>query len=87
MALTWRSACERRAGPDLDRKASTMLLNRDQERWAAALWVEQKHGDAGTAYIAKQVERLVLKGDEAGVETWKTIGDRFDQLKCKSTAN
>ncbi|MXO91091.1 DUF6961 family protein [Pontixanthobacter aquaemixtae] len=64
-----------------------MVLNRDQERWAAALWVEKNHGEAGPAYIAKQVERLTFEGDEAGVETWKAIGDRFDQLMRKSTAN
>jgi hypothetical protein len=64
-----------------------MVLTRDQERWAAALWVEKNHGDAGPAYIAKQVERLALEGDEAGVENWKAIADRFDQLACKSTAN
>jgi hypothetical protein len=33
------------------------------------------------------VERLASEGDEAGVETWKAIADRFDQLACKSTAN
>lgn len=64
-----------------------MVLNRDQERWAAALWVEKNHGDAGPVYIAKQVERLALVGDEPGVETWNAIADRFDQLKCQRTAN
>ncbi|MEP0392420.1 MAG: hypothetical protein ABJ205_10535 [Erythrobacter sp.] len=49
--------------------------------------MEKNHGDAGLAYIAKQVERLTLEGDGAGVETWKAIGDRFDQLRRKSASN
>lgn len=64
-----------------------MVLNRDQQRWAAALWVEKNHGDAEPAYIAKEVERLTLEGDYAGVETWNAIADRFDQLRRKNNVN
>ncbi|MXP15772.1 hypothetical protein GRI44_13530 [Altererythrobacter confluentis] len=64
-----------------------MVLNRDQELWAVALWVEKNHGAAGPAYMAEQVKRLANEGDAAGVETWKTIADRFDQLKCQNATN
>ena len=49
-----------------------MVLNRDQELWA------------GTAYIAQQIQRLSNEGDEAGIATWKTVAERFDQLSCQS---
>lgn len=61
-----------------------MVLNRDQELWAVALWVEKTHGKEGPAYIAQQIERLSNEGDEAGIATWKTVVERFDQLSCQS---
>lgn len=63
------------------------MLNRDHELWAVALWVEKNHGENGPAYLAKQVERLANEGDEAGVDTWKTIAQRFDQLQYQDTTN
>ena len=50
-----------------------MVLNRDQELWAVALWVEKNHGEEGIAYIAQQIQRLSNEGDEAGIATWKTV--------------
>ena len=64
-----------------------MVLNRDQELWAVALWVEKNHGEEGPAYIAQQIQRLSNEGDEAGMATWKTVADRFDQLSCQSSTN
>ena len=64
-----------------------MVLNRDQELWAVALWVEKNHGEEGAAFIAKQIQRLSNEGDEAGIATWKTVAERFDQLSCKSSTN
>ena len=61
-----------------------MVLNREQELWAVALWVEKNHGKEGPAYIAQQIERLSNEGDEAGIATWKTVAERFDQLSCQS---
>ena len=57
------------------------MLTRDQELWGIALWVEKNHGDDGPSYIASQVERLALKGDEAGVAMWLRVADRFKQLR------
>ena len=64
-----------------------MVLNRDQELWAVALWVEKNHGEEGPAYIAQQIQRLSNEGDEAGIATWKTVAERFDQLNCQSSTN
>lgn len=64
-----------------------MVLTRDQELWAAALWVERNHGDSGLDHIEREVERLAAEGDEAGVETWEAIADRYRRLRAKTRAN
>ncbi|MFN8995452.1 MAG: DUF6961 family protein [Pseudomonadota bacterium] len=64
-----------------------MVLTRDQELWAAALWVERNHGDKGLDHIAREVERLAAEGDEAGVATWEAIADCYRQLRAKTRAN
>jgi len=64
-----------------------MVLTRDQELWAAALWVERNHGDNGLDHIAREVERLAAEGDEAGVATWESIAERYRQLRHKTRAN
>lgn len=58
-----------------------MVLTRDQELWGVALWVEKNHGESGPTYIVSQIERLALEHDEAGVTMWRTVADRFDQLR------
>lgn len=63
------------------------MLTRDQELWAAALWVERNHGDNGLDHIAREVERLAAEGDEAGVATWGSIAERYKQLRDKTRAN
>ena len=55
-------------------------MTEEQEIWAVALWVEKHHGDRGSVYIAEQVGRLVLAGDEAGVAMWKKIAARYSEL-------
>lgn len=57
-----------------------MVLTRDQELWGVTLWVEKNHGENGPTFIAQQIERLALEGDEAGVAMWRTVAERFDQL-------
>lgn len=56
------------------------MLNREQELWACALWIEKTHGDRGPAHIGDQAARMALKGDEAGIATWLAIADRYDAL-------
>jgi len=64
-----------------------VVLTRDQELWAAALWVERNHGGNGLDHIAGEVERLAAEGDEAGVATWEAIAERYRQLRDKTRAN
>lgn len=63
------------------------MLTRDQELWAAALWVERNHGDNGLNHFAREIERLAAEGDEAGVATWEAIADRYRQLRDKKRVN
>jgi len=49
--------------------------------WGVALWVEKNHGKSGPTYIASQIERLAIEGDEAGVAMWRTVAKRFEQLR------
>jgi hypothetical protein len=53
----------------------------ERELWACALLVEREHGDRAPAWIAQRIGELALAGDEAGVERWKLIADRFDRLR------
>jgi hypothetical protein len=59
-----------------------LVLTRDQELWAVALWVEKNYGDEGAHYIATQVERLALEEDGGGVSMWREVVSRFGQLRA-----
>lgn len=61
-----------------------MVLNRDQELWAVALWVEKNHGEEGTAYIAQQIQRLSNEGDEAGIATGRLLLSASISLAAKA---
>lgn len=63
------------------------MLTRDQELWAAALWVERNHGDNGLDHIAFEVERLTSEGDDFGVAAWKDIEVCYRQLRDKKRVN
>lgn len=53
----------------------------EHQIWAVALWVEKNHGDHGSVYIAEQIGRLALAGDEAGTAAWKKVAARYSELK------
>ena len=56
------------------------VVTRDQELWAMALWIEKRHGADAGVYIAEKVGQAVLEADPVGVELWKGIASRYDQL-------
>lgn len=62
------------------------MLNRDQELWAVALWVEKNHGDQGATYISGQIERLASVNDHGGVAMWREVTDRFERLRTNPGA-
>lgn len=53
----------------------------ERELWACALLVEREHGNGADAHIAERVTTLALAGDVAGVERWRAIADKLDQLR------
>lgn len=58
-----------------------MTMTPDRELWACALLVERQHGDGAVAFIAERVGALAAAGDHAGVERWRAIADKLDQLR------
>jgi hypothetical protein len=56
-------------------------LTSDQERWAEALAIERQHGDQAPVFIAERIGALVLVGDAAGVERFRQIAARLDELR------
>jgi hypothetical protein len=57
-------------------------MNIDRERWAEAILVEKQHGAAAPRFVAERIGQLALHGDHAGVERWREIAGRLDQLNC-----
>ena len=62
-------------------------MTRDQELWAIALWVEKQHGTDGPRFIAEQVGRLVLAGEDDGVSMWRGVAERFQALEEPKNAS
>lgn len=54
----------------------------DHERWAEALAIERQHGDQAPVFVAERIGALALAGDEAGVERFRQIAARLDQLRA-----
>ena len=52
----------------------------DRELWACANEVLRQHGDHAPVFVAERVGALALAGDAAGVETWKAIASKMDQI-------
>ena len=56
-------------------------LTPDQERWAEALAVECQHGEDAPQFIAERIGALALAGDMEGVERWREIASRLDEIR------
>lgn len=56
------------------------MVTPDEERWAEALAVERIHGADAPRYVAERIGALALAGDQAGIDRWKEIASRLDQL-------
>lgn len=55
-------------------------MTSEHERWAEALQVERQHGDEAPVFVATRIGVLAAVGDEAGVQRWREIAARLDQL-------
>ena len=58
-----------------------MTMTPDRELWACALLVERQRGGRAVAFIAERVATLAAAGDLAGVERWRAIAEKLDQLR------
>lgn len=58
-----------------------MTLTPEQHVWACAIEVERQHGDRAPVFVAERIGALALAGDAAGVEMWKAIAARLDQMR------
>jgi len=56
-------------------------MDRNQEIWAVALWVEKHHPSDGEQFIAEQIARLESQDDRDGVGLWKVVARRLEQLR------
>ena len=58
-------------------------LTRDKEILGMALWVEKHHGENGWLHIAQQQDRLLEEGDYDGMNLWRKVGERFEELTAQ----
>jgi hypothetical protein len=65
----------------------TADLTAERARFAEALAVERIHGDQAPAFISERIHTLDLLSDHAGVQRWREIADRFNQLQKRGRAN
>ena len=52
----------------------------DAERWAEALAIEKLHGEDAPRWIAERIGVLAQAGDMAGVERFRQIAARFEEM-------
>jgi len=55
-------------------------VNADRELWACASTVLEQHGDHAPVFVAERIDALAVAGDQAGVDIWRAIAMRVDQL-------
>lgn len=53
-------------------------------RLAEALAIQRQHGDAAPRWIAERIGALALVGDVEGVDRFKAIAARLDELLAAS---
>jgi hypothetical protein len=56
-----------------------------QIRNFVAIKVLEQHGDEAPRHIAERIGALALDGDELGIEVWRKIAARVDQLNQRSS--
>lgn len=56
------------------------MITPKQHVWACALAVERQHGPRAVVFVAERIGALARQGDTVGVEMWKAIAARLDDL-------
>lgn len=59
-----------------------MTLSRDQEVWAMALWVENRHGGKGANFIETRIETLEQNNEPDGAAIWRRVAARYKELRA-----
>lgn len=59
----------------------------DAELWAVAAETVRQHGDGTPVFVADRIGALVLDGDERGVEAWKSIAARSQEIIKRSATH
>jgi hypothetical protein len=62
------------------------MMVSDRDLWALTLKVERDHGDHGDdapQYIAERIGAAAAQGDQTGIDLWKAVATRLDQLRQK----
>jgi len=57
-----------------------MPVTPEQERWAEASAILRIHQDRARVFVAERIGALAIAGDTAGVERWKEIAAKLQQL-------
>jgi len=55
-------------------------MSPDRQRWAEVLKAEEVHGDCAPTLVAERIGALAEERDFDGVERWRQIAARLDQL-------
>ena len=55
-------------------------MTSEQERWAEALAVHRMYGEKAAEHVAERIGALAVLGDQDGIDRWKAIEQRLDQL-------
>lgn len=55
-------------------------MSPDQERWAEALAIERMYGAGAPRWIGERATALASAGDMAGVQRFREIAGKLDQL-------
>ena len=63
-----------------------MTMLSDWELWACANETLKQHGERAPVFVAERIGALAVAGDLAGVETWKAIAARMDELSRSVTS-
>ena len=52
----------------------------EEELWAVAAETLRQHGEHAPVFVADRIGALVLDGDMRGVEAWKSIAARIQEI-------
>jgi hypothetical protein len=66
-------------GKEADSHGADLLIG-DRELWACANTILTLHGDRAQVFVAERIGAMAMLGDQAGVDAWKAVAHRMDQL-------